>query len=68
MRRALVTKPHVIRGVLKGMAPHPKKMAALLEGFFIEQAWDWQIRGAEPPTTLLRQTGKRDRQATSTKE
>jgi hypothetical protein len=54
MRRALFTKPKVIWGVVKGRIGHPKKMAALLEGYFIEQAWDWQFHGDRPPNTLLR--------------
>ncbi len=60
MRHALCTKPNVIWGIIKSLAQHPWATATTLEGYLVEQAWDWQFRGDEPPTTLLRQTWKRN--------
>jgi len=28
----------------------------MIECFFIEQSWDWQFRGKDPPMKLLRHT------------
>ena len=65
MRRGLFTNPKLVWGIVKAIARHPYTTAALLECYFIEQAWDWQFRGNEPPTTLLRQTWKRNSLASS---
>jgi cyclopropane fatty-acyl-phospholipid synthase-like methyltransferase len=58
MRRGLYTNPKLVWGIVKAMASHPWVTATLLECYFIEQAWDWQFRGEETPTSLLRQTWK----------
>ena len=65
MRRGLFTNPKLVWGIVKAIARHPYTTTALLECYFIEQAWDWQFRGNEPPTTLLRQTWKRNSLASS---
>ena len=65
MRRGLYTNPKLVWGIVKALARHPYTTATLLECYFIEQAWDWQFRGKEPPTTLLRQTWERNPQASS---
>jgi cyclopropane fatty-acyl-phospholipid synthase-like methyltransferase len=65
MRRGLFTNPKLVWGILKAMARHPYRTGTLLEGYFIEQAWDWQFRGKDPPTRLLRQTWKRNSLALS---
>jgi SAM-dependent methyltransferase len=65
MRRGLFTNPKLVWGIVKALARHPYATATLLEGYFIEQTWDWQFRGKEPPTTLLRQTWKRVSPASS---
>jgi cyclopropane fatty-acyl-phospholipid synthase-like methyltransferase len=65
MRRGLCTNPKLVWGIVKALARHPYTTATLLECYFIEQAWDWQFRGKEPPTTLLRQTWKRNSLASS---
>ncbi len=62
MRRGLYTNPKLIWGIVKVLAQHPWITATLLECYFVEQAWDWQFRGQEPPTTLLRQTWSRNAQ------
>ena len=63
MRRALV-KPSLLWGIAKAWLRHPWLTTTLLDGYFIEQAWDWQFRGDPPPTTLLRQTWKWNRSVT----
>ena len=60
MRRGVCTNPKLVWGIVKALAQHPYTTATVLECYFIEQAWDWQFRGKEPPTTLLRQTWKRN--------
>lgn len=65
MRRGLYTNPKLVWGIVKALARHPYTTGTSLVGYFIEQAWDWQFRGKEPPTTLLRQTWKRNAQAWS---
>ena len=65
MRRGLFTNPKLVWGIVKAIARHPYKTGTLLEGYFIEQAWDWQFRGKNPPTKLLRQTWKRNSLALS---
>ena len=62
MRRGLYTNPKLVWGIIKALVRHPYTTATSLVGYFIEQAWDWQFRGKEPPTTLLRQTWKRNAQ------
>lgn len=59
MRHALFTSPQVVWGILKALVHHPRVTSTLLNGYFIEQSWDWQFRGEQPPTTLLRQTWRR---------
>jgi cyclopropane fatty-acyl-phospholipid synthase-like methyltransferase len=65
MWRGLYTNPKLVWGIVKALFRHPYTTATLLECYFIEQAWDWQFRGKESPTTLLRQTWKRNPQASS---
>lgn len=65
MRRGLYTNPKLVWGIVKALTRHPYTTVTLLECYFIEQAWDWQFRGKEPPTTLLRQTWKWNSQASS---
>jgi cyclopropane fatty-acyl-phospholipid synthase-like methyltransferase len=60
MRRGLYTNPRLVWGILRALARHPWATYTLLRCYFIDQAWDWQFRGAVPPTTLLRQTWKRN--------
>lgn len=60
MRRGLYTNPRLIWRIVQALVQYPWTTATALECYFIEQAWDWQFRGQEPPTTLLRQTWSRD--------
>lgn len=56
MLRGLYTRPKLVAGIAWALARHPWATSQLLNGYFIEQVWDWQFRGKKPPTTLLRQT------------
>lgn len=60
MRHALCTNPTLVWGIIKALLRHPYTTAAALICYFGEQAWDWQFRGLEPPTKLLRQTWRRN--------
>jgi cyclopropane fatty-acyl-phospholipid synthase-like methyltransferase len=59
MQRALYTNPRVVGRILRALMRHPWVTSTMIESFFIEQSWDWQFRGADPPMKLLRQTWRR---------
>ena len=39
---------------------HPLVTLTMIECYFIEQSWDWQFRGDDPPMKLLRHTWRRN--------
>lgn len=59
MQRGLYSNPKLVWRILRTLARHPIVGLTMLECFFIEQAWDWQFRGDDPPMKLLRQTWQR---------
>ncbi|WP_254507822.1 SAM-dependent methyltransferase [Anatilimnocola floriformis] len=59
MLRGLYTNPTLVWRLLNSLVHHPFVAATMLESFFIEQSWDWQFRGDNPPMKLLRQTWRR---------
>lgn len=60
MRQELCKNPMLVWGIMKALFQHPYTTTAALVCYFGEQAWDWQFRGEEPPTKLLRQTWRRN--------
>jgi cyclopropane fatty-acyl-phospholipid synthase-like methyltransferase len=58
--RGLYTCPKLVWRIARSLARHPKVTATMIECYFIEQSWDWQFRGADPPMQLLRHTWRRN--------
>jgi hypothetical protein len=61
----IVHEPGTGVGHHQALATHPWANATVLEGYYVEQAWEWQVEGPVPPTTLLRQTWTRNAQVVS---
>jgi cyclopropane fatty-acyl-phospholipid synthase-like methyltransferase len=59
MQRGLYTSPTLLWRIARTLAVHPWIGLTMLECFFVEQSWDWQFRGSDPPMKLLRQTWRR---------
>ncbi len=59
MRRGLYTNPRLVWRIVRSLARYPKVTATMLQCYFIEQSWDWQFQGADPPMKLLRHTWRR---------
>ena len=57
--RGLRTNPRLVWRIFRSLLRHPRVTSTMIESYFIEQSWDWQFRGADPPMQLLRQTWKR---------
>jgi cyclopropane fatty-acyl-phospholipid synthase-like methyltransferase len=60
MMRGLYTNPKVVWRILRSLIRHPRVTSTMLESYFVEQSWDWQFRGADPPMKLLRHTWRRN--------
>lgn len=59
MLRGLYTNPMLVSRLLRSLICHPFIAATMIECFYIEQSWDWQFRGDDPPMKLLRHTWRR---------
>jgi cyclopropane fatty-acyl-phospholipid synthase-like methyltransferase len=59
MMRSLVTNPKVVWRIARALVRYPWVTSTMIECYFIEQSWDWQFRGADPPMKLLRHTWRR---------
>jgi cyclopropane fatty-acyl-phospholipid synthase-like methyltransferase len=60
MLRALYTNPKVVWRIGRALVRYPRVTSTMIESFFIEQSWDWQFRGNDPPMQLLRHTWRRN--------
>jgi cyclopropane fatty-acyl-phospholipid synthase-like methyltransferase len=58
--RGLYTNPRLVWRIARSLARHPFVTGTMIECYFIEQSWDWQFRGEDPPMKLLRHTWKRN--------
>ena len=47
---------NIWRRLISFMVRYPRQGVLLCLGLFIAESWQWQFRGATPPTKLLRQT------------
>jgi len=56
MLRGLYTNPKMIWRIARSLACCPRVASTMIECYFIEQSWDWQFRGDDPPMKLLRHT------------
>ena len=59
MMRGLYTNPKLVGRLLRSLVCHPFIAATMIESYYIEQSWDWQFRGDDPPMKLLRHTWRR---------
>jgi cyclopropane fatty-acyl-phospholipid synthase-like methyltransferase len=60
MMRGLYTNPKLVWRILRPLVRFPRVTSTMLESYFVEQSWDWQFRGADPPMKLLRHTWRRN--------
>ena len=60
MLRGLYTNPKLVWRIARGLVRRPRVTGTMIECFFIEQSWDWQFRGDDPPMKLLRHTWRRN--------
>lgn len=60
MCRGLYSNPKLLWRLFRSLLRHPVIAATMIESFYIEQSWDWQFRGDDPPMKLLRQTWQRN--------
>jgi hypothetical protein len=60
MFKALYTNPKVVWRILRSLIFHPRVTSTMIESYFLEQSWDWQFRGVDPPMKLLRHTWRRN--------
>jgi cyclopropane fatty-acyl-phospholipid synthase-like methyltransferase len=59
MRRGLYTNPKLIWRLARSLACHPQIASTMIQCYYLEQSWDWQFQGPNPPMQLLRHTWKR---------
>jgi hypothetical protein len=59
MLRGLYTNPKLVWRTLRSLIRYSRVTVTMLESYFVEQSWDWQFRGADPPMKLLRHTWRR---------
>lgn len=59
MLRGWYANPKMVWRIVRSLARHPIVASTMLECYFIEQSWDWQFRGDDPPMKLLRHTWRR---------
>lgn len=58
IRAALRTRkgPAILLDALPFAVRHPRQTLTMLFTMLVTESWNWQFRGAQPPTRLLRQT------------
>lgn len=59
MLRSLYTNPKVVWRIARSLFRYPRVTATMIKCFFIDQSWDWQFWGDDPPMKLLRHTWRR---------
>lgn len=59
MMRGLYSSPKMLWRIARSLARHPRITRTMIQSYFIEQSWDWQFRGDDPPMKLLRHTWRR---------
>ncbi len=59
MVRGLYSNPKLVWRIARSLMLHPKIARTMIQCYFIEQTWDWQFRGEDPPMKLLRHTWQR---------
>jgi hypothetical protein len=59
------TSPTMVWRIARSLVRRPFVTSTMIECYFIEQSWDWQFRGPDPPMQLLRHTWRRNEQQRS---
>lgn len=59
MMRGLYTNPKLVYRLARSLCMHPSIAYTMLQSYYIQQSWDWQFRGNDPPMKLWRQTWRR---------
>jgi cyclopropane fatty-acyl-phospholipid synthase-like methyltransferase len=59
MLRGLVTNPRCLWRIANSLLHYPGITSTAIWSYFIDQSWDWQFLGDDPPTKLLRHTWRR---------
>lgn len=59
MLQGLYTNPKLVWRLARSLVRHPRTAAVMLRCYYLEQSWDWQFRGDNPPMKLLRHTWRR---------
>lgn len=60
MLRGLYTNPTLVWRLARSLLMYPQTALTMLECYYIEQSWDWQFRGDDPPMKLWRHTWRRN--------
>jgi cyclopropane fatty-acyl-phospholipid synthase-like methyltransferase len=56
LKWAVATRPQVWWAMAKKWRASPRAMSDMMRCLLVDQSWNWQFRGTEPPFQLLRQT------------
>lgn len=59
LKRRLILNPIAWCKFIKRLAKNPSHTIRWTKCFFLDESWNWQFRGPNPPTRLLRQTWER---------
>lgn len=59
MLHGLYKNPTLVWRLLQSLLHHPRTALVMLRSYYLEQSWDWQFRGDDPPMKLLRHTWRR---------
>jgi cyclopropane fatty-acyl-phospholipid synthase-like methyltransferase len=60
MLRGLYTNPKMVWRIARSLVRYPWVTSTMIECYFIENTWDWQFWGSDPPMKLLRHTWRRN--------
>lgn len=60
MMRGWYSSPKMVWRIARAFARHPRVTRTMMQCYFIEQTWDWQFQGDDPPMKLLRHTWRRN--------
>lgn len=59
MLHGLYTNPRLVWRLARSLFRQPRIALVMLRSYYLEQSWDWQFRGDDPPMKLLRHTWQR---------
>lgn len=59
MLRGWYSNPTMVGRIARAFVRHPWVTWTMMHSYFLEQSWDWQFWGDDPPMKLLRHTWRR---------